>query len=556
MARTRRGRASGLSESWDDVAEDHSEEDYIPTSDDDERQTQRNTRFNRANGDVNGTQKRPAKSPDEPELVMPSSPDAVRAKQRAKTPHMRMSERSMTSDAGDLDASRKANMAKRAQTPHFRMNQRSMTSDAGALKRGASTKNGQDEYDDTFGSYLDMAWRRILNPILGYIAEIVGMVLQNAKPLLAYAIFAYLVVAALIFGSGFLTNSINHALSPICRIPGVTTFFHPSFCPASTSTQQIQGSAEFDKLVQAQSAFDEVLVASSAGVNLPADMQRSASSIRDLRQVVRHSTLPSKRELEHEFEGFVDTARQASDDLSKFNTHIGGAVDRILSINRWTLNTISGVQAREEGRGSLSAFFHDHLNIFAPFQPVQLSRDVLLDQYLRHTELVEEKILALISEAFALLGILENLDDRLDTISDIATRDGMKASDAKDELLSSLWTFLGGNRSSMSKVQRQIDLLNNVSAYRKIAWAHVNATILKLQAIRDQLEDLRERVSAPETVGTDKVPLEVHVQSINFGIERLEEQRDVSRREMMRGYQEAIGRAEKEGKGMIGGGEL
>ena len=552
MARTRRGRASELSESWDDVG-NSDEEEYTPSSDEDERQTRRNTRLNRANGDLDAPPKRATRSSAEPELVMPASPDAVKIKQRAKTPHFRLNQRSMTSDAGDLDAERKASMATRAQTPHFRMNQRSMTSDAGAFKRRASAP--EEKYDDTLGGYLDLAWRRIFSPLLGYIGEVVGMVLQNAKPLLAYLIFGYLVVAALIFGSGFLTNSINHALSPICRIPGVTTFFHPPFCPAST-TQEIQGTAEFDKLVQAQAAFDEVLVASSAGVNLPADMQRSASSIRDLRQVVRHSTLPSKLELEHEFDGFVQTARQASDDLSKFNTHIGGAVDRILSINRWTLNTIDGVKAREEGLGSISAFFQDHLNIFAPFQPVQLSRDILLDQYLRHTDLVEEKILALIDEAFALLGILENLDDRLDVIGDIATRDGVKAEGAKDELLSSLWTYLGGNRSSMSKVRKQIELLNSVGSYRKIAWAHVNTTILKLQAIRDQLEDLRERVASPETVGVEKVPLEVHISSVNLGIERLEEQRDVSRKAMMKGYQEAIERAEAGDGRMIGGREL
>lgn len=413
MARTRRGRDAELSASWDDVGADgHSEEEYTPSSDEDERQTRRNTRLNRANGDLSSPQKRNTRSSAEPDLVMPSSPDAVKIKQRAKTPHFRLNQRSMTSDAGDLDAGRKANMASRAQTPHFRLNQRSMTSDAGELRRKAA-KGERDEYDDSLGGYLDLAWRRILSPILGYVGEIVGMVLQNAKPLLAYAVFLYLILAAIIFGSGFLRNSINHALSPICRIPGVTTFFHPSFCPA-VSTEQIQGTAEFDKLVQAQSAFDEVLVSSSTGVNLPADMQRSAAAIRDLRQVVRYSTLPSKRELEHEFDGFVQTARQASDDLSKFNSHIGRAVDQILSINRWTLNTIGGVKAREEGRGSISAFVNDHLNIFAPFQPVQLSRDILLDQYLRHTQLVEEKVLGLIDEAFALLGTLENLDDRLD----------------------------------------------------------------------------------------------------------------------------------------------
>ena len=56
MARTRRGRAAELSESWDDVAqEDYSDgDDYTPSPDEleDERETRRNTRLNRANGDA------------------------------------------------------------------------------------------------------------------------------------------------------------------------------------------------------------------------------------------------------------------------------------------------------------------------------------------------------------------------------------------------------------------------------------------------------------------------------------------------------------------------
>lgn len=458
----------------------------------------------------------------------------------------------MTSDAGNLDAGRKI----RAQTPRFRMNDRSMTSDAGQFSRKQSNlRHVEFEHDDLDDGYLHLAWTRIAAPILEYCGDIVGLVLVNAKPLIAYALFAYLVAAALVFGSGFLSNSINNALSPVCRIPGVTRFFNPSFCPLSTSPE-IQGPAEFDKLVQAQSAFNEVLEASSTGANLPLDMKKSEAGIRDLKHVVQYSTLPSKNELVYEFGGFIDTARQASQDLSKFNARIGRAVDHILSTNRWTLTVIDGIASSEADRGSITKFFSDHLNIFAPFQPVSLSRDILLDQYLRHTAAVEEQILSLISEAQALLAILENLDGRLDVIAGITTRDGLKAEENRDELFAYLWTKLGGNRSSVKKIDQQIQLLRDVGAYRRIAWAHVTNTIVKLQAIRDNLEDLRERVAMPETIGADKVPLEVHIDAINLGVQRLEEQRDTSRKLEADTYQKVLKRAEEGDSRMIGGREL
>ena len=155
-----------------------------------------------------------------------------------------------------------------------------------------------------------------------------------------------------------------------------------------------------------------------------------------------------------------------------------------------------------------------------------------------------------------MLSILENLDGRLDVIAGIATRDGFKAEENREELFAYLWTKLGGNRSSVKKLNGQIELLNNVGQYRRIAWAHVTNTIVKLQSIRDNLEDLRERVAMPETVGTDSVPLEVHIESINLGIQRLEEQRDSSRKVEQEAYQRVLSRAEAGDARMIGDKEL
>lgn len=265
--------------------------------------------------------------------------------------------------------------------------------------------------------------------------------------------------------------------------------------------------------------------------------------------------MPSKNELVFEFGGFIDTAKQASNDLSRFSSRIGRALDQILSTNRWTLSVIDGFSAAESGQGSISRWFSENMNIFAPFQPVSLSRDILMDQYLRHTSAVEEQILALISEAHALLNILDNLDGRLDVIASIATRDGITVEGDKEELFAYLWTKLGGNKSSVAKLEKQLELLKEVGRYRRQAWAHVTTTVVKLQAIRDNLEDLRERVALPETIG-DKVPLEVHIENINRGIERLEQQRDANRRLEADNFARVIARAERGEKRSIGDREL
>jgi hypothetical protein len=236
-----------------------------------------------------------------------------------------------------------------------------------------------------------------------------------------------------------------------------------------------------------------------------------------------------RNELVLEFDGFIETARIASYDLSKFNSHVGRAVDSVIATTRWTTRVLDGIKERDASIGSLSAFFNNRL--LAPFQPLKFTEHNLLDQYIQHTRIVEEEIHKLIAEAQAILMVLTNLEDRLDVIHGIATRDDMHTMARKEEILSELWTMVGGNRGKLSKMTRQLDLLKQVGIYRKTAYAHVSGTIIRLQAMGVGLEDLRERVGSPELL-RDRldVPLSVHIENIQKGVERLEESRQNARK--------------------------
>ncbi|KAJ9646432.1 hypothetical protein H2199_002481 [Coniosporium tulheliwenetii] len=352
------------------------------------------------------------------------------------------------------------------------------------------------------GSLPGLIWNKLFYPAASFLLSVLQSALKLLRPLLVYALALWLLIG--------------------------TARWAP----------------EFDQLMTVQSAFEDVLSSSSESATLPMDMKRSELSIRDLRSVVSFSSLPSRNELVFEFGGFIDTARQASMDLTKFNSRIGRAVDHILSTNRWTLQVIDSISEREAARGSLTRFFAD--TVMAPFTSRQTADEMLLEQYLKHTRAVEEEIQDLIFEAQELLRILQNLDDRLDVIAMIALRDGFAAQGSKDELFAALWTKLGGNRSSVHKLNEQLKLLKQVSQYRKMAWAHVSTTILKLQAIAAGLEDLRERVAAPEVVGTSKdTPLEMHIESIQLGVERLEAQRSEARKLEGDNYRRVLDRAER-----------
>jgi regulator of replication initiation timing len=230
-----------------------------------------------------------------------------------------------------------------------------------------------------------------------------------------------------------------------------------------------------------------------------------------------------------EFDGFIETARMASYDLQKFNSHVGRGVDIVLSTARWTQRLLDDMAHKQSSRGVIPGFIQD--KILAPFKPVQFTEAMLLDQYIAHTRVVSEEIERLIEEAQALLLVLQNLEDRLDVIHAVAMHDNIAAQAEKDEILSHLWTLLGGNRAKLGKFNNQLGLLRQVGQYRKVAWAHVSATILKLQAMGAELEELRSRVSSAEVLkGHREIPLAVHVENIRLGVERLEEGRDRARK--------------------------
>ena len=386
-------------------------------------------------------------------------------------------------------------------------------------KRKASKTTTQDASPD----YVHYVWRNAVLPLLKYVLSVFSIAAHALKPLLGYTLIVLVMAAGIGIAKTMVVHSVSNALSPLCNIPGAG-FFNLPFCDINDR----RGPVEFDKLVITQSNFEDILEASVHQAALPLAMKNSELSIRDLRTVVRHSSLGSRNELVNEFDGFIETARQASDGLSQFNSRISRALDGILSANRWTMKVLQGIEAAPDSEGIIPRFFSQYLSLAVPQQSTQ---DIIYDQYIRHTSEVEEQIQICILEANTLLEVLENLDDRLHQIQDIAHREDLKVGDAKAELLGLLWTKLGGNRGPLAKQEQQLATLNDVGRYRKTAMQHVISTLVKLKDIENNLSQLRDDVAAPTIVDRERMPLEMHIDLISSAVDRLQTVRDEGRKE-------------------------
>jgi hypothetical protein len=382
---------------------------------------------------------------------------------------------------------------------------------------------------------------------VAWVFSVIGMALHFAKWPLAVLLALYVAVGMAIMGKNMITNSVSAPLQPICRIPGASLLNLP-FCPdpstVPASTNQAQP-IEFDELMNVQSQFEKVLEDSAYGVSLPMEMKRAEASVRDLRTMVKYSELPIRDELVYEFDGYISSVRQISNDLQSFNTHVGSAVDSVISINRWTSRYIDSIATnREANNGVLSRGVEW---LFAPFQPAVFDDRMVLDKYIEHTALVSDKIANLILEAQSTLRLLSQAEDHLQLINEHVVRGGNAVEEKRSEVFWDLWTLIGANNRRLHNLRAQLSLLKQVDTQRNSAVTQLLGLIHDLGDIQTKLSDLRDRVAAPELLAdTTTIPLSVHIETINAGVERLEAARSRIRAEENERLQQALTRTREE----------
>jgi hypothetical protein len=364
---------------------------------------------------------------------------------------------------------------------------------------------------------------------LFWVIGLVGLALRYAQKPLAVLLSLYVAFGGIIMLQNLATKSFYTALTPICRIPGASLLdlpFCPDFGPATADGEERKPGVEFDSLMDVQEQLGRVVEKSAHGVPLSIEMKRTEASIRDLRILVRYSTLQGKDELLLELDGFVDTVGTVSRDIQKFNARIGSAIDWVISMNRWTsrhLDTLDSGGGEQHQGGLVGAWIS---RVFSPFQPVVFTERQLVDTYVEHTTLVSDKIAKLIDQAEAVLATLSKAGEHTEAIYDFVARTQTSVRIRRDEILSTLWALVGGSRSQIANLNRQLSLLRHVDAQRSDAIRQLTELVSDLEKIQAALGDLRDRVAEPGLAGGRAgVPLSVHVDTINRGVHRLEDAR-------------------------------
>ena len=187
-----------------------------------------------------------------------------------------------------------------------------------------------------------------------------------------------------------------------------------------------------------------------------------------------------------------------------------------MAVNDYALRTIESGEAKD-----LSI-----MGLIWPFSGSKKpsSQELLAGTFAQSLSVLSASLAKLIVMAEASIYELDKLEARLGTIHSIIAREDSSISAQRADLLAELWTILGGNRAQMRSFNSHLQLLRELGNYRTRALAHVVAALQALQTLSADMEELRERVAAPELAGGE-IPIEVHARSIRSGIERLNEGR-------------------------------
>ncbi|KIP10509.1 hypothetical protein PHLGIDRAFT_33877 [Phlebiopsis gigantea 11061_1 CR5-6] len=336
--------------------------------------------------------------------------------------------------------------------------------------------------------------------LLGIVKDALWLLRKPLSAILFVYILAYLLA---------LTSSAFRAVvAPLCWVPGIAS------TPMCYTPPKIPRFADYPKLAEIQGAtFEQLLDETVGGSGLSLEIKKAEMATSDLVTLVKVSKFKSKDLLAQHLEGFVDAAKKTSRGLQRFSSRVSGAVDNIIAVNDHALHTI------EEHTKPDSV-----LSYLNPFSNALTTREVVTRTFTEAMSVLATQMQRVVLEAEVSVRNLDHLEEMLVTVHEMASRENADITAAKEELLAQLWTILGGNRKELRGMDGHLYLLRHIGEYRARAMAHVVAALQAVTAMSEDMEDLRERVSAPELVG-DKIPVEVHMKAIRAGLERLKEDR-------------------------------
>ncbi|KAF8485989.1 hypothetical protein DFH94DRAFT_842031 [Russula ochroleuca] len=250
--------------------------------------------------------------------------------------------------------------------------------------------------------------------------------------------------------------------------------------------------------------FEPLLDEAVEGLELALEIKKAETETSDLATLVWVSELNSREILADSLNKFVKNTRKVGRGLTRFSSKVGDTVDSIIDANDNALRRIEVANSQSRG-----------LSLRRLWGSSQAStKEVVTRTFTEAMDALSTNMRRLVLEAKVSISDLNKLEEHLRAIHGVVSDGESSFSAARDELLAEPWTILGGNRKELNEMDKHLAVLRGLGGYRHRV----------LESTAEEMEELRGRVDAPELDG-DAIPIDVHIESIRSGLDRLKELR-------------------------------
>ncbi|CAG8464045.1 11781_t:CDS:2 [Dentiscutata heterogama] len=315
--------------------------------------------------------------------------------------------------------------------------------------------------------------------------DVIVGALHLLKPIFSIALALYLGWSSISFISSTFQNDLALAM---CRLP-LSNLIPLCQTPIPDFSRLVNRQVETYEQI-----MDYQLSHTGPSSSLALDIKKAELATADLRTLIKYSSLSTSKELVDRLTEFVDKAKSVGRDLQILQSRTRTSLDNLITYNIFALKALENVRDNKISAKELAAGYNQMMT------------------------LIESDLKRMILVATEALGSLADLDEMLIAIHDLTTREGAFQKTERANLFAQMWTRLGGNIVKRQIFEENLALLRDLDKQRRIAVSQIQTTLYSLTSFQLDLEELREHVSRPSLV---EMPIEVHIENVGKGIERL-----------------------------------
>ena len=192
---------------------------------------------------------------------------------------------------------------------------------------------------------------------------------------------------------------------------------------------------------------------------------------------------------------FWKQARVVGKNIDRFFLHVGRTHDLAIGIMVRTEQRLQQIKELDEQDRTQSFLGH----AWSLIRPEPPSPFVLVrEEYLGHLDRLKGNVDQLIVENKLVLDSMEDLDDKLFVMGDFVMEDKHKTRNSQRDLKAGILNKILPDTPALRKIESSLAVLDEVTSVHEYGAAVFAASLVRLQGLSAELDDLRERIVIEE----------------------------------------------------------